>query len=274
MKFTSALYGLFLVIVLITYWNIKQPKFRLWTIIISSIVFYASWDVQYIPLIIVLTFINFRLGLESTDYGRAVIEMAQQIMAGQAAVIPEEFRKNEQIKKAIVDYAGEYLGVMSLYYDTSEWLGSGDKKAGFTQWLGGDIGSLIVNFPSESNTALADSFAEIKNAKTGHTVSISSKGTGGGAPPSISSLKVPEHLKSKPEYETAIDIIELCSNKSIPNPKTISQVFLMMNLLHERIPNKIPSNVPIKIYNVSKNTSILINCPNPSWHPDDPDTIS
>ena len=178
--------------------------------------------------------------LESTDYGRAVIEMAQQIMAGQAAVIPEEFRKNEQIKKAIVDYAGEYLGVMSLYYDTSEWLGSGDKKAGFTQWLGGDIGSLIVNFPSESNTALADSFAEIKNAKTGHTVSISSKGTGGGAPPSISSLKVPEHLKSKPEYETAIDIIELCSNKSIPNPKTISQVFLMMNLLHERIPNKIP----------------------------------
>ena len=35
----------------------------------------------------------------------------------------------------------------------------------------------------------------------------------------------------------------------------------------------IPSNVPIKIYNVSKNTSILINCPNPSWHPDDPDTI-
>ncbi len=67
MKFTSALYGLFLVIVLITYWNIKQPKFRLWTIIISSIVFYASWDVQYIPLIIVLTFINFRLGLEIAE---------------------------------------------------------------------------------------------------------------------------------------------------------------------------------------------------------------
>lgn len=67
MKFTSVLYGLFLVIVLITYWNIKQSKFRLWTIIISSIVFYASWDVQYIPLMVVLTFINFRLGLEIAE---------------------------------------------------------------------------------------------------------------------------------------------------------------------------------------------------------------
>jgi hypothetical protein len=178
--------------------------------------------------------------LQSTDYGRAVIEMAQQIMSGQAAVIPDQFRKNEQIKKAIVDYAGEYLGVMSLYYDTTDWLGGGAKKQGFTSWLGGDIGSLIVNFPSESNTALADSFAEIKNAKTGHTVSISSKGTGGGAPPSMSSLKVPDHLKDRPEYKTAIDIIELTQNESIPKPKTVSQVYLMMNLLQERIPEKIP----------------------------------
>lgn len=178
--------------------------------------------------------------LGSTDYGRAVIEMAQQIMAGQAAVIPEQFRKNDQIKKAIVDYAGEYLGVMSLYYDTSEWLGSGDKKTAFLEWLGGDIGSLTVNFPSAVSNPLADSFAEIKNSKTGHTVSISSKGTGGGAPPSLSSLKVPEHLRSDPDYETAIDIIDLCQNEAIPSPKTVSQVYLMMNLLHERLPNKIP----------------------------------
>jgi len=178
--------------------------------------------------------------LAGTDYGRAVIEMAQQIMAGQEAVISEEFRKNDQIKKAIVDYAGEYLGVMSLYYDTTSWLGGGDKKSAFLKWLGGDIGSLTVNFPSESNTALADSFAEIKNAKTGHTVSISSKGTGGGAPPSMSSLKVPAHLKDRPEYQTAIDIIELTQNEAIPKPKTVSQVYLMMNLLQERIPDKIP----------------------------------
>ncbi len=178
--------------------------------------------------------------LSGTDYGRAVIEMAQQIMSGQAAVIPEQFRKNDQIKKAIVDYAGEYLGVMSLYYDTTEWLGGGAKKQAFTEWLGGDIGNLTVNFPSESNTALADSFAQIKNARTGHTVNISSKGTGGGAPPSMSSLKVPAHLKDNPDYQTAIDIIELTQNEAIPKPKTVSQVYLMMNLLQERIPDKIP----------------------------------
>ena len=162
--------------------------------------------------------------LGNTDYGRAVISMAQQIMSGESAVIPEEWRKNDQIKKAIVDYAGEYLGVMSLYYDTTEWLGGGAKKQAFTEWLGGDIGSLTVNFPSESNSALADSFAEIKNMDTGHTVNISSKGTGGGAPPSMSSLKVPAHLKDRPEYQTAIDIIELTQN----------------DLLQERIPDKIP----------------------------------
>jgi hypothetical protein len=178
--------------------------------------------------------------LQSTDYGRAVIEMAQQIMSGQPAVIPEPFRKNEQIKKAIVDYAGEYLGVLALVTDTTEWIGGSDKRQGFLEWLGGDFGNLVLNFPRESNTALADSFAEIRNAKTGHTVSISSKGTGGGAPPSLSSLKVPDHLRGKKEYQTAIDVIDLCQNEAIPSPKTISQVFLMMNLFHERIPRKIP----------------------------------
>ena len=35
----------------------------------------------------------------------------------------------------------------------------------------------------------------------------------------------------------------------------------------------IPKNVPIKLRNLSKQTSIILNCPNPSWHPDDQDTI-
>ena len=178
--------------------------------------------------------------LQSTDYGRAVIAMAQQIMRGEPAMIPEEFRKNEQVKKAIVDYAGEYLGVLALVTDQSQWIGGTGKREGFLEWLGGDLGSLTLNFPSAVSNPLADSFAEIRNAKTGHTVSISSKGTGGGAPPSLSSLKIPDHLRSKKEYQTAIDVIELCQNDAIPSPKTISQVFLMMNLFHERLPNKIP----------------------------------
>lgn len=178
--------------------------------------------------------------LQSTDYGRAVIDMAQQIMAGEPAVIPAEFQKNEQIKKAIVDYAGEYLGVLALLYDGTDWLGGADKKSGFLNWLGGDLMSLVLNFPSDPSNQLADSYAEIKNIKSGHTINISSKGTGGGAPPSLSGLKIPEHVKQKKQFQTAIDLIELTQNENLPRPKTVSQVFLMMNLLNERIPDKVP----------------------------------
>jgi hypothetical protein len=178
--------------------------------------------------------------LQSTDYGRAIIAMAQQISRGEPAVIPQEFVKNEQMKKAIVDYAAEYLGVLALIYGTTQWLGGESKRKGFLGWLGGDIKSLVLNFPSDPSNQLADSYAAIRNAKTGHTINISSKGTGGGAPPSLSGLKIPDHVRTKKNYDIAIDIIELTQNKNLPRPKTVSQVFLMMNLFADRIPDKIP----------------------------------
>jgi hypothetical protein len=175
--------------------------------------------------------------LQSTDYGRAVIEMAKNLAAGQPAVIPKEYVKNEQVKKAIVDYAGEYLGVLALVYGQTDF----PRREDFLAWLGGDLKSLMLYFPSDVSNPLADSFASVTNSKTGHKISISSKGTGGGAPPSLSSIKIPDHVKENPNYETAIDLIELTQNENIPSPKTVSQVFLMMNLLHERLPEKIPA---------------------------------
>lgn len=35
----------------------------------------------------------------------------------------------------------------------------------------------------------------------------------------------------------------------------------------------VPANVPIKLSNKTNELAIVINCPSPSWHPDDPDTI-
>jgi integrase len=43
----------------------------------------------------------------------------------------------------------------------------------------------------------------------------------------MSSLKVPDHLKDRPEYKTAIDIIELTQNESIPKPKTVSHAAII-----------------------------------------------
>ncbi len=64
MNFISILYGLFLLSVLGIYWSSPQKKLRLWTLLIASLVFYGSLNIQYIPLLLALTFINFRLGLE------------------------------------------------------------------------------------------------------------------------------------------------------------------------------------------------------------------
>lgn len=174
--------------------------------------------------------------LNSTPYGQVVAQMAEAISNGQPAVVPPELAKQESIKKAIVDYAGEYLGVLALISGQSNF----PNKKEFLKWLGGDLSGLTLNFPSKSNTQIADSFASITNPTTQHQINISSKGTGGGAPPSLSGLVIPEHVRNKKEYATAVDFIELCQNKNLPKPTTVSQVFLAMNLLEERVPEAVP----------------------------------
>lgn len=72
MNFISIVYGLFLLSVLGIYWSLAQEKLRLWTLLIASLVFYASLQAQYIPLLFALIFINYRLGLalgENTSPG-------------------------------------------------------------------------------------------------------------------------------------------------------------------------------------------------------------
>jgi hypothetical protein len=175
--------------------------------------------------------------LNSTPHGKAVIACAQAIMAGQTPIIPPEILKSGPVTAAIVDYAGEYLGVLALINGRTNF----PNQSEFLKWLGGNLGNLTLNFPSEQNNPMADSFAEITNPTTNHQINISSKGTGGGAAPAMSGLHIPEHLKKKKAYRTAIDLIELTQNENLPTPTTISQVFQAMNLLNERIPQSIPA---------------------------------
>jgi alginate O-acetyltransferase complex protein AlgI len=62
MTFLSLTYGLFLVIVLGIYWSLRDPWLRLWTLLIASLVFYASLQVVYIPLLFASLWLNFRIG--------------------------------------------------------------------------------------------------------------------------------------------------------------------------------------------------------------------
>ena len=178
--------------------------------------------------------------LNSTDYGKLVIQMAQTIMAGSNPVIPKEVP--EKIRKSIVDYAGEYLGVLALVQGQTRF----PRRKGFEEWLGGDVGSLTISFPSKSNLNIADSFATIKNQTTNHNINISSKGSGGGAAPSLSGLKIPDEVRNNPEYASVVEFIDLCdvskpSAAGFPAPKSVSQIFEAMNLLHKYAPDSLPS---------------------------------
>lgn len=173
--------------------------------------------------------------LNSTEYGKIVVNMAKEIMAGKNPVIPENVPA--KVKSSIHDYAGEYLGVLALVKGTSRF----PKRQSFETWLGGAVADLTILFPSKANTNIADSFATIKNKKTKHSINISSKGKGGGAPPSISGLKIPEHLKGSTDYEASLEFIELCqADALLPKPKTVSQVFYCMNVLARYVPESVP----------------------------------
>ena len=171
--------------------------------------------------------------LQSTDYGQVVIQLAYQIMAGDTATLPPEYRgkDTETLRTAIIDNAGEYLGVLALIYGQSKF----SKRKQFEEWLGGSVDELTLRFPSKQNEKLADSYAEIKNNKTLHTVKISSKGTGGGAPPSMSGLKVPEDMRREKKYSALVDFIDMVKSSS-----TKQQPFLGMNLIEKYNPKAVP----------------------------------
>ncbi len=64
MKFISSNYALFLGINLICYWGIARTQNqRLWTIVISSILFYISFNqLQYFPVILIMALVNYWIG--------------------------------------------------------------------------------------------------------------------------------------------------------------------------------------------------------------------
>ncbi len=63
MNFVSIFYGIFLLCILGIYWTVQHQTLRLWILLIASLVFYATLQIQYIPLLFVVILINFRLGL-------------------------------------------------------------------------------------------------------------------------------------------------------------------------------------------------------------------
>ena len=184
--------------------------------------------------------------LNSTEYGKIVIELANYIISGESVSISPETAKNDKLRAAIQDNAGEYLGVLALLYGRSRF----PKRASFEEWLGGALDELVVKFPSASNFALADSFGMISNPNTNHNVNISSKGKDGGAAPAISGLKIPEHIEKDPKLANGVALVKLCKEKG-----TLDQAFDAIDLIYKANPKSI-DKVWHQFLPFSKNTKL------------------
>lgn len=62
MTLLSIVYGLFLSSVLGVYWAVEGRSLKLWVMVIASLVFYSSLQIQYVPLLLAIVFVNFRIG--------------------------------------------------------------------------------------------------------------------------------------------------------------------------------------------------------------------
>lgn len=158
-------------------------------------------------------------------YGQAIISCAEQINKGHDPKVPEGLTSPQM--RALVDYAGEYLGILAMYKGTADF----PKREAFLKFIGNDLGTSTLYFPRKSNTPLADSFA-IQDSKTGHTLYLSSKGSAGGAAPAISGLKIPDELKKRRQYKDAVEFILLCQNTT-----SIEQPFYLMNWIAKKYPH-------------------------------------
>jgi hypothetical protein len=164
--------------------------------------------------------------------GDAVISMAKQITQGQVPEFPAGLRPEES--KAIELYASEYLGVLSLIAGLAPF--KQGSRAAFDEFVGTDLGSMIMYFPKSVSNPLADSFSVVNN-DTGHAIKISSKAAGKGAPPSLTSMKLSNEVRKK--YPEAAKFLDIAQD---PAFSTFEQPFGMMNALQDISPQSVPKS--------------------------------
>lgn len=62
MNFISITFALYLLSVIGIYWTVERPQQRMTVLLVASLVFYASFQAQYIPLLLAGTWINYHIG--------------------------------------------------------------------------------------------------------------------------------------------------------------------------------------------------------------------
>lgn len=163
--------------------------------------------------------------------GEAVVSMAKQITEGQMPTFPKGLSAQEI--KAIELYASEYLGVLGLVAGIVPF--KQGNRQDFDEFIGTELASMIIYFPKSVSNPLADSFS-VTNDTTGHSIKISSKAAGKGAPPSLASVKLPDDVREK--YPEAAEFLDSAQD---PKTSTFAQPFKMLNAMLEVNPGAVPA---------------------------------
>jgi hypothetical protein len=172
---------------------------------------------------------------QAGELGKAIKQAASEINEGKNPAVGQYA---EKIQKKIAIDAGEYLGILAMVNDVCTW--TNDKKTGFLKFLKEqNLDNLALIFPGEQNASLADSYG-VQNAKTGHTIMISSKGgkgkTATGAAPALSGLQTSVDKRVKEiKPGNGLDFINTLNKTPV-----VKQGFVGLNWIAEHYPNKLP----------------------------------
>jgi len=159
--------------------------------------------------------------------GKAVIEIAKQMMAGQIPAVPNLPPKT---LTSIQNDAFEYLGVLALITGVANFPNSKD----FYKHVGVNINDLVLLFPGSTTNPLADSYA-LANKVNDNQIFISSKGGAkSGAASSINGFKLPETFNNS--RNPTIKFIKYLQQTSKP---AALQPFLVANYIHDNYPGSL-----------------------------------
>ena len=159
--------------------------------------------------------------------GKAVIEIAKQMLAGQVPAVPN---LDSKTITSIQNDAYEYLGVLALIHNVANFPASDE----FYKHLGANISDSILLFPGSTTNPMSDSYALVDKA-TGNQIFISSKGGAkSGAASSIKAIKLPEHFAKAKDPTTKF--IRALQDTSQP---ANLQPFKMANYIFSNFPGKL-----------------------------------
>src|SRR5207237_4411746 len=116
MTFISINYGLFLLGILGIYWLMRSRSSRLWVLIIASLLFYASLQIQYIPLLIVITLINFYLGKALGTNTAPGSHATNQRLSNEAWVLAQDVWNRRRFNLLWLGILLNVIGLLSFQY--------------------------------------------------------------------------------------------------------------------------------------------------------------